>query len=106
MKHKRKTKRNETKRNETKRNGTKHKTRNNINCRKLSTLPLIPLLPQLAVTANARRLIAVRLNRGHDFSHGVDGVKAEISPSISEFAPDASAADTGGPGIPIMAVSV
>lgn len=60
---------------------------------------------QVARSANARRLIAVRLNRGHDFSQGVEGVKTEISPSISEFAPDASAADEGGPGIPIMAVS-
>ncbi|CAN0600873.1 unnamed protein product, partial [Ectocarpus sp. 12 AP-2014] len=44
-------------------------------------------LHQVAASANARRLIAVRLNRGHDFSHGVEGVKAEISPSISDFAP-------------------
>ncbi|CAM9929821.1 unnamed protein product, partial [Ectocarpus fasciculatus] len=62
-------------------------------------------LHQVAASANARRLIAVRLNRGHDFSHGVEGVKAEISPSISDFAPEASAAATGGPGIPIMAVA-
>ncbi|CAM9411231.1 unnamed protein product [Ectocarpus sp. 12 AP-2014] len=62
-------------------------------------------LHQVAASANARRLIAVRLNRGHDFSHGVEGVKAEISPSISDFAPEASATATGGPGIPIMAVA-
>ncbi|CAN0518550.1 unnamed protein product, partial [Scytosiphon promiscuus] len=58
---------------------------------------------QVARSASARRLIAVRLNRGHTFADGVEGVKTEISPVISEFAPDASAADTGGPGIPIMA---
>ncbi|CAM9523140.1 unnamed protein product [Ectocarpus sp. 13 AM-2016] len=62
-------------------------------------------LHQVAASANAGRLIAVRLNRGHDFSHGVEGVKAEISPSISDFAPEASATATGGPGIPIMAVA-
>ncbi|CAM9263609.1 unnamed protein product [Scytosiphon promiscuus] len=62
-------------------------------------------LEQVARSANTRRLIAVRLNRGHDFSNGVEGVKTEISPSISEFAPEASGADTGGLGIPIMAVS-
>lgn len=63
------------------------------------------MFAQVAGSASARRLIAVRLNRGHDFSDGVEGIKAEISPAVSDFAPEASAVDTGGPGIPIMAVS-
>ncbi|CAN0532888.1 unnamed protein product, partial [Laminaria digitata] len=45
---------------------------------------------QVARSASARRLIAVRLNRGHTFSGGVEGVKTEISPVVSEFAPLAS----------------
>lgn len=60
---------------------------------------------QVAESAITRRLIAVRLNRGHSFEEGTEGVKAEISPFISDFAPALSIDDPGDSRIPIMTVS-
>ncbi|KAG5180926.1 hypothetical protein JKP88DRAFT_270097 [Tribonema minus] len=59
-------------------------------------------LQALAEQAGARRLIAVRCNRGHAFTD-VDAVRAELTPALAAFV----TADCRGPGaaaVPIMAV--
>ncbi|CAM9246032.1 unnamed protein product [Phaeothamnion confervicola] len=59
-------------------------------------------LHQVAASANCRRLIAVRLGRGHAFEGGHDAVREELAPLLPTFGPWGDCARCA---IPVLAVS-